>query len=110
MCACAQPHGELFFFLVKKEPVVASDDVSSNPCVSAETLKACALIGLHLLAAENEAGSCGSQFLYFGVMWWHGCPLSPEWISSCSASETSFGCEDYEHNNECRARIGRARW
>ena len=45
-----------FFFLIKKEPVVASDDVSSTPFVSAETLKACALIGLHLLAAEGEAG------------------------------------------------------
>ena len=33
----------------------------------------------------------------------HGCPKSLEWISSCSASETTFGCEEYEHNNECRA-------
>ena len=32
-----------------------------------------------------------------------GCPKSPEWISSCSASETSLGCEVYDHNNECRA-------
>ena len=47
------PHGELFFFLVKKEPVVASDDVSSNPFVSVVTLKACALIGLHFLAADK---------------------------------------------------------
>ena len=31
------------------------------------------------------------------------CPGSVEWISSCSASETSLGCEVYEHNNECRA-------
>ena len=38
------PHGELFFFLVKKEPV-ASNDVLSNFFVSAETLKACAHIG-----------------------------------------------------------------
>ena len=36
-------------------------------------------------------------------MWREGCPTSPEWISSCSASETSFDCEEYEHNNECRA-------
>ena len=50
------PHGELFFFLIKKEPVVASDDVSSNPFVSAETLKACALMGLSLLAAEGASG------------------------------------------------------
>ena len=55
VCACAQastywtfpgkygPHGELFFFLIK-EPV-ASNDVPSNAFGSAETLKACALIG-----------------------------------------------------------------
>ena len=48
------PHGELFFFLVKKEPWVVSSDVSPHPFVSAETLKACALIGLHLFAAEGE--------------------------------------------------------
>ena len=54
-------HEELFFFFIKKEPVVASNDVSPNPFVSAETLKACALIGLHLLSAEGEAGSSGSQ-------------------------------------------------
>ena len=40
---------------------MASDGVSSNPFVSAETLKACALIGQRLLAAESEAGSSGIQ-------------------------------------------------
>ena len=40
------PHGELFFFFVQKEQVVASKEVLLNPCVSAETRKACALIGL----------------------------------------------------------------
>ena len=29
--------------------------------------------------------------------------MSPEWISSYSASETSLCCEVFEHNNECRA-------
>ena len=82
---------------------MASDDVSSNPFVSAETLKARALIGLHLLAAESEAGSSGSQSPDLGDMWKHGCPISPEWVSSCSASEAFFGCEVCEHNNECRA-------
>ena len=75
-----EPHGELFFFLVKKEPVVASDDVSSNPFVSPETLKACALVGLHLVA-EGEAGSRGSQSPVLEDMWRHGCPISREWNS-----------------------------
>ena len=55
------PHGKLFFFLIKKEQVAVSNEVPFRPFVSSETLKACALIGLHLLAAEGEAGSSGSQ-------------------------------------------------
>ena len=85
------------------EPVAVSNKVPSNPFVSAETHKACAQIGLHLLAAEGEAGSCGRQSPDLGDMWRQGCPESPEWISSCSASETSLGCEVYEHNNGCWA-------
>ena len=96
------PHGELFL-PYKKEPVVASNEVLPNPFVSAETLKACALIGLHLLAAGREAGSSACQSSDVGDMWRHGCPMSPEWASSCSASDTSCGGEEYEHNNECRA-------
>ena len=49
------PHGELFFILVKKKRDVASNEVMTDPFVSADTLKACALIGLHLLAADYEA-------------------------------------------------------
>ena len=60
------PHGELFFFLINKEQVVASSEVLPNPCVSAETLLACALTGLHLLAADYEVGSSGSQSPDFG--------------------------------------------
>ena len=40
----------LALLFVKKELVVASNEVLPNPFVSAETLKACALICLHLLA------------------------------------------------------------
>ena len=83
--------------------MAVSNEVPSNPFVSAETLKACALIGLHPLAAEGEAGSSGSQSPALGDMWRQGCPKSPEWISSCSASETSLGCEVYEHKNDCQA-------
>ena len=42
-----------FFFLIKKEPFALTKAVQLKPYVPAETLKACALIGLHLLA------SCG---------------------------------------------------
>ena len=56
------PHGELCFFLTKKQ-VVASNEVLPNPFVSAEPLMACALIGFQNFAAEGEAGSSGSQLL-----------------------------------------------
>ena len=55
-----------------------------------------AVIGLHLLAAEGEARTSGG-------LWRQGWPKSPEWISSCSASETSLGCEVCEHKHECQA-------
>ena len=73
------PHGELFFFLIKKEQVVASSEVLPNPCVSAETLKACALNGLHLLATEGEDGSSGRQSP-------DSCPESP-----CDVTTLSHG-------------------
>ena len=68
------PHEKLFFFLVKKEPLPISHDVPCKPFVSAETLKACVLLGLHLLAAEGEVGSSGSQASDLGDMWRQGCP------------------------------------
>ena len=97
------PHGELVFFFIKKEPVAVSNEVPSNLFVSAETLKACALDGLHLFGSRGEAGSRGGQSPDLGDMRRQGCPKSLEWISSCSASETSLGCEVYEHNNVCWA-------
>ena len=51
------PHGELFFFLIKKVPFALTKAVVFKPFVLAETLKASALIGLHLLAAESASGS-----------------------------------------------------
>ena len=61
---------------------------------SAKTLKEF-VIGLHLFAAGGEAGSSGGQSPGSGDMWRHGCPVSPEWISSCSvhsspSAHTSF--------------------
>ena len=41
------------FFLIEKEQVVPSNEVLPNPFVSAETLKACALIGLHLCGSRR---------------------------------------------------------
>ena len=66
-CICGQhsgkygPHGELFFFLLKKEPMVPGEFVEFGPCFSAETVKACALIGLHM-TAEEKCPSVGQGF------------------------------------------------
>ena len=62
------PRGELFFFLVKKEPVGFLSEVPLKPVVPAETLKACALVRPHVLAAEGEPGSSGSQSPNLGDM------------------------------------------
>ena len=58
---------------------MASNEVLPNPFVSAETLKACALIGLHLMAAGGDAGSSGSQSPDLGDMWKYSCQTSPDW-------------------------------
>ena len=50
------PHSDFFFFLIRSH-----EGSAVQTLVSAETLKACALIGLHLLAAGGDAGSSGSQ-------------------------------------------------
>ena len=86
-----------------------------NPCVSAETLKACALIGLHLLAADHEVGSSGSQSIDLGDMWEYGCPKSPIWSSPCSASVTSgdvksMGTTTSAGPKKSLGRIGPVKW
>ena len=97
-------HGELCFLLTKKEQVMASIEVLPNPCVSVETLEACALIGLHLLAADCEMGSSGSQSPDLGDMWQYWCPKSRIWSSPCSASVTCGNDEEFGQNNDCRSQ------
>ena len=99
------PHGEHFFFLIKKEQVVASNEVLQIPFVSAETLKACALIGLHLLAAGEDGSSC-SQSPDLGDMWRYGCPKSPDWdgnVELWTESEGTSSSGQCEHNVESLA-------
>ena len=75
------PHGELFFFLIKKEPLALTEAAQFKPFVPAETLKACALIGVYLMGAEGASGSSGSPSPDLGDMWRHGCRKSPDWDS-----------------------------
>ena len=73
MCVCAQPprigvsqgsmgRTESSFFFLKKEPMVLSELVEFGSCISAETVKACALIGLHMMAEENALRSDSDFF------------------------------------------------
>ena len=47
------PHGELFFFLIEREPLAVTRAVDFRHRVAAETLKASALIGLHVIAERS---------------------------------------------------------
>ena len=69
------PHGELFFFLLlKKEPMVLSELVEFGPCISAVTVKTCALIGLHMTVEENALRSDSDSSTDLGDLWRCGCP------------------------------------
>ena len=102
-------------FLIKKEQVVASNEVLPNPSVSAETLEACALIGLHLLAGGGDAGSSRSPSSGLGDLWRQGCPKArngsavarqarPSLAVRCMSATTSAGL------SRSSGRIGQARW
>ena len=59
------PHGELFFFLIQKEPAIAPNSETfspfNNPDVrtflfSADVREKCALLALHKMAEEGRDG------------------------------------------------------
>ena len=59
------PHGELFFFLIQKEPAIVPDSETFSPFInsdfgipllSSNVLKKCALLALHLIAEERRDG------------------------------------------------------
>ena len=58
------PYGELFFFLLKKATVLR-ELVRFGPSIPVEAVKACALVGLHMMAKEDswrtESGSSFSS-------------------------------------------------
>ena len=59
------PHGELLFFLIYKERAIAPNSETFSPFInpdirtvlfSADVLKKCALIALHVMAEEGRDG------------------------------------------------------
>ena len=47
------PYSELFYFFIKRERVALTIVVPFKPVVPAETLKACALVGLHIFVSRR---------------------------------------------------------
>ena len=68
-----------------------------RPRVTAETLKAGALIGLHMIAEEATSSRGGSSPELGGFTGLSG-PRNP-----CRKDDETSCCEVYEHDNECRA-------
>ena len=97
------PHGELFFvLLLKKDLTILNELIEFGPCVSADRVKACALIGLHMMAEENalradgdsspEPGDNVEVWLSKKSLVWSGGGI--DWAGS--EGTCSFG--EYEHN------------
>ena len=85
------PHGELFVFLIKKEPIVLTKAVEFRLCVAAETLKACALIGLHMIAEEATSSSLKGTSPVLGGRWRCGHPWNPLWkASACPLTRSTL--------------------
>ena len=94
----------------KEEPFALTKAVEFKPFVPAETFRACALIGLHLLAAGGVSGSsssCGVFSPELGGILGHSGPRFPLWKddASYSGSESTSGYEVYDHNSERRAIV-----
>ena len=81
-----RPHGELFCFRRKKELVVLGEMVDFGYCLPVETLKACAVCGLHMMSEENTSGSSGSTCPDLGDTWRYGCPRSPDWDGTATST------------------------
>ena len=69
------PHGELFFFLIQKEPTARPDSETFSPFFNADirtplfsvdVLKKCVLLALHIIAEEGRDGD-GFQVLVWGM-------------------------------------------
>ena len=87
------PHGELFLFLIQREPATERVGETSSPSFDADirtslfsvnVLKKCALLVLHIIAEGGEDGD-GFQVPGQGNEWKMGCPKCPMWESEGEA-------------------------
>ena len=88
--------------------MVLSELVEFGPCFSVETVKACALIGLHMMAEENALRSDRDSAHDLGEMWKYGCPKSPVWSGDGFEGEGSvvFGVpKKFSGGSDAAAKI-----
>ena len=103
-------HGELFFFLIQKEPTIVLDSETFSPFInadirtplfSADVHKKCALIALHV-TAEEAMGGDGFQVPELGDEWKMRCQNSPRWESEGEAwSEDECASSGSRESNVC---------
>ena len=111
-----EPHGQRFFFLIQKEPATVLVGETFSPffnagiraaLFSADVLKKCALLELHIIAEEGRDGD-RFQVPGLGDEWKMGRPKSPMWESeeeawsededaSSTASREGNVCNDALH-------------
>ena len=114
------PHGELFFFLIKKERASMSDGETFSPFINADihtlffsvdVFNECALIAMHLIAEEERGGEVACRAPGLGEEWKMGCPTSPVWESGDEAwsedeSVSSGGSREGNVGNDAWHVIG----
>ena len=105
------PHGELFFFLIQKEPGARLgreifspffDADIRTPLFSADVLKKCALIALHVISEEGRDGD-GCHVPGLGDERKVGCPKSP--MSPMWESEGEVWSEDEKVSSSCSCEV-----
>ena len=113
------PHGELFFS-IQREPATVTGSGTFSPLFnadicsslfSADVLKKCALIALHMIAEEGRDEEVGCCAPGLGDEWKMGCPKSPMWESegeswSEDESVSSGGSREGNVCNEALHVIG----
>ena len=83
------PHGELFLFLIQKEPATVPGSETFSPFLSADIstpvfsadVQKCALIARHFIAEEGRSGEDGCHAPDSGDERKLGCSKSPMWES-----------------------------
>ena len=113
------PHGELFFFLIQKDPATMPDGETLSPFINADirtpslsagVLKKCALTALRVISEERRNGE-GCRVPGLGDEWEMSCPKSPMWDSGDEAwsedeSASSSGSREGNVGNDALHVVG----